>query len=81
MKNKSIIFLFLAGFLVIANLAWSVPSREPKCDDQKPKCDKKYGTAIEWTDDLVEASKQALEKEKLLLVLHISGHFNDPDKT
>ena len=37
-----------------------------------------HGTAIEFADTPKEAAAQAKKEEKLVLVLHVSGHFEDP---
>jgi hypothetical protein len=40
-----------------------------------------YGTSIYFEDSPQEAAKKALKEEKLVLVLHVSGHFEDPALT
>jgi len=45
----------------------SAPVRPDRC----------YGTSVEFTDNPKEAVKQAVEQSKLLLVLTISGNFED----
>jgi len=40
-----------------------------------------YGTTIEFDDSPQDAAKRALKEEKLVLVLHVSGHFEDPKLT
>lgn len=37
-----------------------------------------YGTTIEFVDTPKEAAALARKQEKLVLVLHVSGHFEDP---
>ena len=39
------------------------------------------GTAVRFARTLKEATRQAREQDKLLIVLHISGHFEDPGFT
>jgi hypothetical protein len=39
----------------------------PACGD--------YGTSVIFAESPVEAAKQALEEEKLVFVLHVSGNF------
>jgi hypothetical protein len=39
------------------------------------------GTAIEFVPTPVEAAKLAAKEKKLVFVLHVSGHFEDPDFT
>jgi len=43
--------------------------------------DKKYGTEIDWVDNESEAIEKAIDGGKMLMVMHISGNFEDPDKT
>lgn len=40
-----------------------------------------HGTAIEFVATPVEAARQAAEEKKLVLVLHVSGYFEDPGFT
>lgn len=51
-----------------------------QADDAQPKADC-HGTAIEFVDTPVEAAKLAAQQKKLVLVLHVSGHFEDPGFT
>ena len=47
-----------------------------------PRCascgNETYGTSIEWSGTPAEAAKKAKQEEKLVFVLHVSGHFEDP---
>ena len=45
---------------------------------ESPAC---HGTAVEFLDTPVEAARQAAREKKLVLVLHVSGHFEDPGFT
>ena len=38
----------------------------------------RYGTQVEFVDSPREAARQAREQEKLVFVLHVSGHFENP---
>lgn len=40
-----------------------------------------FGTKINFVDTPKEAAAQAKKQEKLVLVLHVSGHFEDPGLT
>ena len=40
-----------------------------------------YGTSVYFEETPQEAAKKALKEEKLVLVLHVSGHFEDPKLT
>ena len=37
-----------------------------------------YGTAVEFVDSPKEAAALAKKQQKLVFVLHVSGHFEDP---
>jgi hypothetical protein len=39
------------------------------------------GTAVAFAENPRKAARRAAEEDKLLLVLHISGHFEDPGFT
>ena len=47
-------------------------------DDCKSCGNESYGTSVAWAGSPAEAAKKALEEEKLVFVLHVSGHFEDP---
>ena len=38
----------------------------------------RHGTQVDFVDSPKEAAKLAREQEKLVFVLHVSGHFEDP---
>jgi hypothetical protein len=40
-----------------------------------------HGTTIDFVDTPREAAVLAQKEEKLVLILHISGHFEDPGLT
>ena len=40
-----------------------------------------YGTAVHFEDTPADAARQAKTDEKLVLVLHVSGHFENPEFT
>ena len=41
----------------------------------------KYGTSVEFLSSPSEAARKAKQEEKLVFVLHVSGHFEDPKFT
>jgi hypothetical protein len=49
------------------------PVKEPACGE--------YGTSVHFEDTPADAAKQAKKEEKLVMVLHVSGHFEDPKLT
>lgn len=46
---------------------------EPTCGD--------HGTTIKFAKNPKEAATRAAKEEKLVLVIHISGYFEEPDCT
>ena len=40
-----------------------------------------FGTSVHFEKNPKEAAKKALKEEKLVLVFHISGHFEEVDYT
>ncbi len=40
-----------------------------------------FGTSVQFLKSPSEAARQALKEEKLVMVLHVSGLFEDPDFT
>lgn len=40
-----------------------------------------HGTTVIFAESAAEAAKQALQEEKLVFVLHVSGLFEDPGLT
>ena len=40
-----------------------------------------YGTSVQFVNSPIEAAKQALRQEKLVFVLHVSGHFEESQFT
>jgi hypothetical protein len=52
------------------------PAKAEKCAECE-KAKGSYGTAIEFVSNPIEAAEQALAQKKLMLVLTISGNFED----
>jgi hypothetical protein len=40
-----------------------------------------HGTKLDFVDSPKEAARLAKKEQKLVLVLHVSGHFEDPGLT
>lgn len=40
-----------------------------------------YGTSVDFVSTPSEAARQARQEQKLVFVLHVSGHFEDPKFT
>jgi len=47
---------------------------------KQPTCGE-YGTSVHFEDTPADAAKQAKKDEKLVMVLHVSGHFENPEFT
>lgn len=63
-------------------LTGSSPQTKPALDAPaaKPKesgCGR-FGTQVEFVDSPSEAARKARQEQKLVFVLHVSGHFEDP---
>jgi hypothetical protein len=62
-------------YLMLATVValWMAPlSAAEKCG---------FGTKIDFVDSPKEAAATAKKEQKLVLVLHVSGHFEDPGLT
>jgi hypothetical protein len=66
------------GPLGLAHAAQPVAAQPAKA---APVCTGDFGTSIYFEDSPQEAAKKALKEEKLVLVLHVSGYFEDPKLT
>lgn len=66
-----------AAAVLAALLAGGVLSQPVPADES---CGE-FGTSVEFSDSPAEAAKQAIEEEKLLFVLHVSGHFEESEYT
>lgn len=50
--------------------------------DKCAKCgSSSYGTAVRWSGSPSEAAAKAKADGKLVFILHVSGHFEDPQFT
>lgn len=64
--------LLVAG-LLLPSLAGALGANEPACGE--------YGTSVHFEKSPSEAARKALKEEKLVFVLHVSGHFEDSEFT
>ncbi len=71
---------FMRTFVIVALLACSSPTSEirPPALPEVPRL--RLGTGIEWNDSIEAAALRALNG-KLVLALHVSGHFDDVEFT
>jgi hypothetical protein len=67
----------LAG---LASLLWLSGARAASPPQEGEVCGN-YGTSVHFEKSPSDAAKKALKEEKLVLVLHVSGLFEDPDFT
>jgi hypothetical protein len=68
-----------AFVLAAAGLAWgAVPGDNSRGQPTPSKPDRSFGTTIQWEKQLESASKTADRERKLLMVLAVAGHFEDP---
>lgn len=64
-----------AGLAIGGAAAAKTPVKTPPA---KTSSCGEYGTSVNFEDSPAEAAKQAKKDEKLVMVLHVSGHFEDP---
>ncbi|HEY7157039.1 MAG TPA: hypothetical protein VH575_23925 [Gemmataceae bacterium] len=62
-------------------LAAVVGADEPELKTEKRPPSACHGTAVDFVATPVEAAQLAKKEKKLVLVLHVSGYFEDPDFT
>jgi hypothetical protein len=55
--------------------------KKPAAPQPAATCTGDYGTSVLFEDSPNDAAKKALKEQKLVFVLHISGHFEDPKLT
>ena len=76
MRRYSILVVALFGLGWLSGLSTSAREKP----DDKPSCGH-YGTSVEFYSSPSEAARKAKEEQKLVFVLHVSGHFEDPKFT
>lgn len=54
---------------------------EPKLKTEREPATACHGTAIDFVETPQEAAKLAAKQKKLVLVVHVSGYFENPDFT
>ena len=70
---KPVRTLLLIAVLALPAFAIDLPKKPTTCA--------RHGTTIDFVESPKEAAAQAKKEEKLVLVLHISGHFEDESLT
>ncbi len=71
-------YLFAMSLVLAMAGLPAVRGAEPSLTLTKPETCGSYGTTIDFLDSPKEAAKQAEKSGKLVLVLHVSGNFEDP---
>jgi uncharacterized protein YdeI (BOF family) len=78
MKSLHVLVALLA-VMVTGSLAQDKKGNDPQTTtSEQTAC---HGTAVEFVDTPVKAAKLAAEQKKLVMVLHVSGYFEDPEFT
>ncbi len=57
------------------------PSKRTPSRPTRTRPDHSYSTALQWEPKMELATKKARRQRKLLLVLAVAGHFEDPGFT
>ena len=71
---RHLLYAAVAALLVLSPAAWA---KDKAVEELSGSC----GTSIDFFDTPKDAAKQALKDQKLVLVLHVSGVFEDPRLT
>jgi hypothetical protein len=74
LQEKGLVLAIAAAL----GLGGSAAGKNPAA--KAPTCGE-HGTAVHFEDTPSDAAKQAKKDEKLVLVLHVSGHFEKPEFT
>ena len=70
MRSLSWVAAIALSAACLASPAWAKDKEESSCSG--------HGTIIDFYDTPSQAATQAVKKEKLVFVLHVSGNFEDP---
>src|SRR6516165_2479154 len=81
-QRRSVVRRFLMFTAPLLAAAWlgSAASAE-KGKKPAETCNGDFGTSVHFEKNKDEAARKALKEEKLVCILHISGHFEDPNLT
>jgi hypothetical protein len=67
---------------VVLAVAWPVwgadPSDKSRNRSTASAPDRSFGTTLQWENNLEKAAKKADREDKLLMILAVAGHFEDP---
>ncbi len=77
---RRFIYCVMAVLLLVTNR--TLVSAEPGFTAPgKEVCTGDYGTRVTFEKTPNDAARAAKKQEKLVMILHISGHFEDPNLT
>jgi hypothetical protein len=65
------------GAALLCLVSTAHADKQPASPADTPACGS-HGTTIDFVDTPNEAAKKAKKAGKLVFVLHVSGHFEDP---
>lgn len=65
-------------FAVVATLAAGGAAAGKSPGGPKEATCGEYGTSVHFADTPADAAREAKKDEKLVMVLHVSGHFENP---
>ena len=74
----------LAIAVLLGALASYASADDPKTGPKgfgEPVCNGDHGTSVKFEKSPKDAANKAAKEEKLVLVIHISGYFEEPDYT
>jgi hypothetical protein len=70
--------VFSAALLAAGGTVWGDSNDKSRGSTTSTRQDRSFGTALQWEQKLEQAAKKAKRENKLLLVLAVAGHFEDP---
>jgi hypothetical protein len=65
-------------FAVVVTLGVGGPATGKSPGGPKEATCGEYGTSVHFEDTPADAAREAKKDEKLVMVLHVSGHFENP---
>jgi hypothetical protein len=73
------IALSAVALVGLAGWVWSAePASSSRQESTALKADRSFGTAVQWESNLASAAKKADRQDKLVMLLAVAGHFEDP---
>ena len=70
----------LGATLLLAQATVAGSEQQSQASKKEGSCGS-FGTTVEFVGTPSEAARQAKRDEKLVFILHVSGHFEDPKLT